>query len=178
MHISAEQARSITLLACSRIDLAARGEITPAERSRITAAARSPDGPSDQAIHVCQVEGVAALAFHVADSEDPIEVGGVTEYVVRVANEGTKAATGVRLAATLAGDLEPVEVVGPGGHRVVGGGVAFEPLAKLAPGEEAVFRVAVRGRAAGHQRVQVHVVSEDNPTPITKEEVTSVYDDR
>ncbi len=40
MHISAEQARSITLLACSRIDLAARGEITPAERSRITAAAK------------------------------------------------------------------------------------------------------------------------------------------
>ena len=35
-----------------------------------------------------------------------------------------------------------------------------------------------RGRRAGHQRVQVQLVSDDQPTPISKEEVTSVYDDR
>jgi uncharacterized repeat protein (TIGR01451 family) len=145
---------------------------------RITAAARSNDGPSDQAIHVCQVEGLAALAFQVADSEDPIEVEGVTEYVIRVANEGTKAASGVRLAATLLGDLEPVEAEGPGRHRVENLAIAFEPLAKLGPGEEAVYKIRARGRRAGHQRVQVQLVSDDQPTPITKEEVTSVYDDR
>jgi uncharacterized repeat protein (TIGR01451 family) len=38
------------------------------------------------------------------DSEDPVEVGGVTEYVVRVGNQGTKPATGVRVTATLLGD--------------------------------------------------------------------------
>ncbi len=145
---------------------------------RLTAAARSTDGPSDQAIHVCQVEGLAALAFHVADSEDPIEVGGLTEYVIRVSNEGTKAASGVRLAATLLGDLEPVEAEGPGRHRVENVAVEFEPLAKLGPGEDAVYKIRARGRRAGHQRVQVQLVSDDQPTPITKEEVTSVYDDR
>jgi uncharacterized repeat protein (TIGR01451 family) len=145
---------------------------------RITAAARSTDGPSDQALHVCQVEGLAALAFHVADSEDPIEVEGLTEYVIRVANEGTKAASGVRLAATLLGDLEPVEAEGPGRHRVDNLAIEFEPLAKLGPGEEAVYKIRARGRRAGHQRVQVQLVSDDQPTPITKEEVTSVYDDR
>ncbi len=145
---------------------------------RITAAARSTDGPSDQALHVCQVEGLAALAFHVADSEDPIEVEGVTEYVIRVANEGTKAASGVRLAATLLGDLEPVEAEGPGRHRIENLAIEFEPLAKLGPGEEAIYKVRARGRRAGHQRVQVQLVSDDQPTPITKEEVTSVYDDR
>jgi len=145
---------------------------------RITAAARSNDGPSDQAIHVCQVEGLAALAFQVADSEDPIEVEGVTEYVIRVANEGTKAASGVRLAATLVGDLEPVEAEGPGRHRIENLAIEFEPLAKLGPGEEVVYKIRARGRRAGHQRVQVQLVSDDQPTPITKEEVTSVYDDR
>jgi uncharacterized repeat protein (TIGR01451 family) len=145
---------------------------------RITAAARSTDGPSDQAIHVCQVEGLAALAFHVADSEDPIEVNGITEYVIRIANEGTKAASGVRLAATLIGDLEPVEAQGPGRHRIDNVAIEFEPLAKLGPGEDAVYKIRARGRRAGHQRVQVQLVSDDQPTPITKEEVTSVYDDR
>jgi uncharacterized repeat protein (TIGR01451 family) len=145
---------------------------------RITAAARSTDGPSAQVDHLCQVEGLAALSFQVMDSEDPIEVTGLTEYVIRVSNDGTKAASGVRVAATLLGDLEPVEATGPGGHRVENLAVEFEPLAKLGPGEEAVYRVRARGHRAGDQRVQVQLVSDDHPTPITKEEITSVYDDR
>lgn len=145
---------------------------------KIVAAARSADGLADQVTHVCEVEGLAALFFEVTDSEDPIEVNGVTEYVVRVGNQGTKPATGVRLAATLLGDLEPVEARGPSGHRVDNLTVSFEPLAKLAPAEEAIFRVRAKGRTAGDQRVQVQLTSEDHPAPITKEEVTRVYDDR
>jgi uncharacterized repeat protein (TIGR01451 family) len=145
---------------------------------KIVAAARSADGLADQVDHVCEVEGLAALFFEVTDSEDPIEVDGVTEYVVRVGNQGTKPATGVRLSATLLGDLEPVEARGPSGHRVDNLTVSFEPLAKLAPAEEAIFRVRAKGRTAGDQRVQVQLTSEDHPAPITKEEVTRVYDDR
>ena len=147
-------------------------------QQRITAAARSSDGPSAQVAHVCSVEGLAAISFQVMDSEDPIEVDGLTEYVIRVSNDGTKAATGVRVVATLLGDLEPIEATGPGGHRVENLAIEFEPLAKLGPGEEAVYRISARGRRAGDQRVQVQLVSEDHPTPIIKEEVTSVYDDR
>ncbi|MFM1996821.1 MAG: Large cysteine-rich periplasmic protein OmcB precursor [Planctomycetota bacterium] len=145
---------------------------------KIVAAARSADGPSAQASHTVEVEGLAALAFEVTDSEDPIEVGGLTEYVVRVGNQGTKAASGVRLTATLLGELEPVEAKGPGGHRIDNLSVVFEPLAKLAPSEEAVYRVRVRGRREGDQRMQVQVVSDDHPAPITKEEITRVYADR
>jgi len=145
---------------------------------KLLAAARSADGPADQVTHVCEVEGVAALAFEVTDSEDPIEVDGVTEYVVRVGNNGTQAATGVQLAATLLGELELIEAKGPAGHRVENLAVFFEPLAKLAPSEEAVYRVRVKGRQAGSQRVQVQLTSADHPAPITKEETTRVYDDR
>ena len=149
-----------------------------AGQQRITAAARSSDGPSAQVAHLCSVEGLAAISFQVMDSEDPIEVDGLTEYVIRISNDGTKVATGVRVAVTLLGDLEPVEATGPGGHRVENLAIEFEPLAKLGPGEEAVYRVRVRGRRAGDQRVQVQLVSEDHPSPITKEEITVVYDDR
>lgn len=145
---------------------------------KIVAAARSSDGPSDQAAHTVEVEGLAALFFEVTDSEDPIEVGGVTEYIVRIANQGTKAASGVRLTATLLGDLEPVDAKGPAAHRVENLTVIFDPLARLAPTEEAVFRVRVRGRREGDQRMQVQLVSDDHPAPITKEEITRVYADR
>jgi uncharacterized repeat protein (TIGR01451 family) len=145
---------------------------------KIVAAARSVDGLADQVAHVCEVEGLAALFFEVTDSEDPIEVNGVTEYIIRVGNQGTQAATGVRLVATLLGDLQPLAAQGPAGHRVENLTVAFEPLAKLAPSEEVVFRVRARGLSAGDQRVQVQLTSADHPAPITKEEVTRVYSDR
>jgi uncharacterized repeat protein (TIGR01451 family) len=145
---------------------------------KIVAAARSVDGLADQVAHVCEVEGLAALFFEVTDSEDPIEVNGVTEYVIRVGNQGTQAATSVRLVATLLGDLQPLAAQGPAGHRVENLTVAFEPLAKLAPSEEVIFRVRARGLSAGDQRVQVQLTSADHPAPITKEEVTRVYSDR
>ena len=145
---------------------------------KIVAAARSSDGPSDQAAHTVEVEGLASLFFEVTDSEDPIEVGGVTEYIVRIANQGTKAASGVRLTATLLGDLEPVDAKGPAAHRVENLTVIFDPLARLAPTEEVVFRIRVRGRREGDQRMQVQLVSDDHPAPITKEEITRVYADR
>ena len=145
---------------------------------KIVAAARSADGLADQVAHVCEVEGLAALVFDVVDSEDPIEVNGVTEYVIRVRNQGTKPATGVRLTASLLGDLEPLQAQGPAGHRVENLTVAFEPLAKLAPAEEALFRIRVRGSRAGDHRIQVRLESADHLAPITKEEITRVYSDR
>ncbi len=145
---------------------------------KIVAAARAAGGLADQAVHTIEVEGLAALTFEVTDSEDPIEIGGLTEYVVRVSNQGTKAASGVRLVATLLGDVEPVAAKGPVPHRVDNLAIAFDPLARLAPAEEAVYRVRVRGRRPGDQRVQVQLTSDDHPAPITKDEVTRVYADR
>jgi uncharacterized repeat protein (TIGR01451 family) len=145
---------------------------------KIVAAARSADGLSDQVAHTIEVEGLAAVTFEVTDSEDPIEVAGLTEYVIRVGNQGTKAASGVRLSATILGEMEPVEAKGPAAHRIDNLTVSFEPLARLAPTEEAIFRIRVRGHRAGDQRVQVQLTSDDHPAPITKEEITRVYADR
>jgi uncharacterized repeat protein (TIGR01451 family) len=145
---------------------------------KIVAAARTADGLSDQVAHTIDVDGLAALVFDVADSEDPIEIAGVTEYVVRIGNQGTKAASGVRLTATLLGDLELVEAKGPAAHRMDNLTVSFEPLARLAPAGEAIFRIRVRGLREGDQRVQVQLTSDDHPAPITKEEITRVYADQ
>lgn len=147
-------------------------------QQKILVAARTAAGLSDQIAHAVEVEGLAALAFEVADSEDPVEVGGESEYVIRVANQGTKPAGGVRVVATLLGDLEPVDARGPAPHRVDNLSIVFEPLAKLAPSEEALYRIRVRGRREGDQRVQVQLTSDEQPAPITKEETTRVYADR
>ena len=144
----------------------------------IVAAVRNPAGLADQLSHSIEVEGLASLALEVADSEDPIEVNGLTEYVVRVENQGTKAATNVALSAKLLGDLQPVEARGPVPYEVQNLMITFEPLASLAPADEVVFHVQVRGRRPGNQRVQFQLQSDDLQTPLTSEEMTHVYADR
>ena len=71
-----------------------------------------------------------------------------------------------------------VEILDGSRTIAVGATVAFEPLAKLAPSEEALYRIRVRGRREGDQRVQVQLTSDEQPAPITKEETTRVYADR
>ncbi|MFA7666418.1 MAG: acyl-CoA dehydrogenase family protein [Burkholderiaceae bacterium] len=58
MRISAEQSRSITLLACSRFDAAARGEIDAGERRRIVSAAKVKVSES------CRHVGQEAVQLH------------------------------------------------------------------------------------------------------------------
>ena len=124
------------------------------------------------------VEGLAELFFQVVDSADPIEVGSDTEYEIRLINQGSKTDTNVRVIAVLPPDLEPVGGDGPTRVHVDGNNVVFEPLARLAPQGSAVFKVRVKGRAPGDQRVSVRVVSDEVKTPVTKEESTRVYSDQ
>jgi uncharacterized repeat protein (TIGR01451 family) len=123
------------------------------------------------------VEGVASLAFEVRDLEDPIDVGSATEYEVRVTNEGTKSATGVAVRIEAPAGMKPLSAEGQTAHRVLASSVEFAPLAELAPGAEARYRVRLEGREPGDQRVAVLVQSTDLDAPIRREESTRVYGD-
>jgi hypothetical protein len=58
------------------------------------------------------------------------------------------------------------------------GKLLVDPLARIGPAEEAVYRIKVQGETAGHQRIQVQLETDEMPVAVTREEVTRVYDDR
>ena len=123
------------------------------------------------------VEGIASLAFEVRDRQDPIEVGGTAEYDIRVKNEGTKAATNVRLRVEVPAGMQGVAAQGQTAHRLSEQLAEFAPMQRLEPGAEARYRVRLRGVQAGDQRVSVLVDSDDLDRPIRREESTRVFDD-
>ncbi|MGL4513156.1 MAG: hypothetical protein ACRCT8_08700 [Lacipirellulaceae bacterium] len=123
------------------------------------------------------VEGVSSLAFEVRDLEDPIDVGGSTDYEVRVTNEGTKSAAGVVVRVESPAGMKPLSAEGQTAHRMLSNAVEFAPLAELAPGAEARYRVRLEGAQPGDQRVAVLVKSSDLEAPIRREESTRVYGD-
>lgn len=139
---------------------------------------KARQGLADEASQEVLVEGIAALMFEVRDLEDPIEVGGETTYEIRVFNQGSKAATNVRVAVKLpAGGLETISASGETPHEVQANGVVFEPIAQLAPKTDSIFRVQIRGRQPGDQRIVVAVNSDEFSQPITREESTRVFGD-
>ena len=124
------------------------------------------------------VEGLASLYFAVADSHDPIEVGNETLYEIRVLNEGSKTATNIRVAAELPPELKPLDGDGPARGVVQGQTVAFEPLARLAPKADALYKVRVQGLVDGDHRIRVQILSDEMQRPVTREESTLVYADQ
>ncbi len=150
--------------------------IEPGEQ-KLRVEGRASLGLSDAAEQAVTVEGLAELSFEIADSADPIEVGSETIYTVRVTNRGSKAAANVQLVCALPPEMQPVSGEGPTRVGVSGQQVACEPIARLAPDSEAVYKIRVVGLRGGDHRIRVQIGSADTE-PILKEEGTRVYSDQ
>jgi len=138
---------------------------------------RAELGLQDSFEQVVQVESVAELQFTVRDDADPIEIGAETTYLITLTNTGSSAATNVQLGIGLPEQLKPLGGDGPTRVVVDGGRLLIDPLARIGPGEEAVYKLKVQGEAAGAQRIQVQLITEETPVPVTREEITRVYAD-
>jgi uncharacterized repeat protein (TIGR01451 family) len=122
-----------------------------------------------------KAEGVPALRFEVVDVEDPVEVGKEALYEIKVTNQGTGPCTNVVVVAELGDGTVLGTASGPTTGKAAGNGVAFEPLAQLPVKGEAVFKVKVKGTAAGDARVRVKLSCDQIKDPVTKEENTRFY---
>lgn len=121
------------------------------------------------------VEGVPALLLEVVDLDDPSEVGSETTYEIRVFNQGSDPSTGLRILATVPDGMVPESATGPAPYRVQGQQVIFEPLAKLAPRADVLFRVRVKCKKAGDWRFKVQMSCDQFNLPVNEEESTRVY---
>ncbi|MCO6042438.1 hypothetical protein NG895_00825 [Aeoliella sp. ICT_H6.2] len=136
---------------------------------------RAREGLEDRTTQPVRIEGLAAIMFEVHDAQDPIEVGGSTSYEIRVVNQGSKAASNVQVTALIPPGMTVTGAQGETRHHVEAEGVVFEPLARLAPKADTVYRVDVQGKKPGDQRVLVEVRTDDITQPVRKEESTRVF---
>jgi uncharacterized repeat protein (TIGR01451 family) len=123
------------------------------------------------------IDGIAAILFQASSSVNPVEVGGETTYEIHVINQGSKAATNVRLAITLPPEMKPMAAEGPSRNLVEGGRVSFDGLARLAPKGDMTYRVRAQALRPGDLRTRIQLMTDEMTTPVTKEESTRVYAD-
>jgi uncharacterized repeat protein (TIGR01451 family) len=140
-------------------------------------ATRAQQGLEDQAETHVVVEGIVSLSFEVQDVQAAIGIGEETTYEIRVANQGTKAATNVQIVAAMPPELRAQPAQGDSRYTIQGDRVVFAPLQQLAPKADAKFRLRVQGLRAGDQRVILQVTSDEVREPIVEIESTQVYSD-
>ena len=144
---------------------------------KVRAEARDAAGLQRTDERVLQVEGLPELQFSVTDTEDPLDVGGETVYEVLILNKGSQAASQVRLAVDFPLELQPLRGSGTTAVQVNGQNAIGEPIARIAPGEKAIYKLTARGVRPGEPRIRVQLTSDDHRDPISIEERTIVHAD-
>lgn len=154
--------------------------VAPADATIHTIATAAPDGGKVKGLEAkCETavkaEGVATLRFEVVGAEGLVEVGKEAVYEIKVTNQGTGPCTNVVVVGELADGTTFGSAAGPTTGKASGNGVVFEPLATLPVKGEAVFKVKVKGTAAGDTRFRVKLSCDQVKTPVSKEENTRFY---
>ena len=150
---------------------------TEAGEQKLLVRSMAEKGVSAEREQPVLIEGVAAIRFDLTSTANPIVRGGETTYEVRVINQGSKAATNVRVSLLLPPEMRALAAEGPTKQQIETNRVVFEGLSRLAPKAETTYRVRVQGLQPGDLRIRAQLLTDEIQTPVTKEESTRVYSD-
>jgi uncharacterized repeat protein (TIGR01451 family) len=122
-----------------------------------------------------EIAGIPAILLEVIDEIDPVRVGENTVYVITATNQGSAVGTNIAIIARVE-ELSIETVSGATAGTISDKTVTFAPVAALAPGDQATWRVEVKAQAAGDQRFFVEMNSDQLTRPVEETEATNTYE--
>lgn len=143
-------------------------------RTTATASAACLAGSSTEC--VTEVAGIPAILLEVVDTVDPVAVGTETTFVVTATNQGSSADSNVKVVATLPAAMEFVSGSGVTAVTAAGQTVTMAPVANLAPGAKAEWRVIVKARSAQDARSRWEMTSDQFKVPVIETESSNLYE--
>jgi len=122
------------------------------------------------------VTGISAVSLEVVDIVDPVRIGTRTRYVISVTNQGSAAATNIRIACILENNVQYVSSAGATAGSIEGQIVKFFPLSSLEPKAKAAWRVVVAAVKPGDVRFKVVMNVDQLTRPVEETESTHLYE--
>ena len=120
-------------------------------------------------------KGIPAILLEVIDVTDPVRVGDATTYVIIATNQGSAVGTGIKIVGRVE-EMTVTNAAGATDGSITAKEVTFAPLASLAPGAKAEWRVTVKVDAAGDQRFFVEMNTDQLSRPVNETEATNCYE--
>ncbi len=156
--------------ACNRVTLSAKGVQSITEEVCLAIGDDQAQNPQQPA-----VPQASPVSVSVADTADPIKIGGLTTYQVLVENKGDKSQFNVAVSVTLSEGLKLDGVTGPVQGSVTSGAIKFAPIRELRAGEPPlVYELRAKAIRAGTAQARVEVTSQGQTTPATAEQTTQI----
>ena len=161
------------------IELTLRTKALGRSRNSVKLLSRATEGPTIpplEALTELQVIGIPAMHISIYDTEDPVEVGKTTIYVIETRNEGTGPCTGISMTSVIPEEMEFVKCEGPGvACNFEKGLVVFDTVPILAPGAKLVYKISYKAIKPGSAKHRAILKYNEFTTSIINEEGTSVY---
>jgi uncharacterized repeat protein (TIGR01451 family) len=114
--------------------------------------------------------------LEVVDVEDPVRVGSQTTYIISVTNQGSAAATNIRITCLLENNVQYVSSAGATSGSKDGQMVKFLPLSSLEPKARAAWRVVVSAVKPGDVRFKAVLNADQLTRPVEESEATHIYE--
>ena len=143
---------------------------------QVVAAVRADAGIDEQLTAQTEVEGLASVVLEVADIDDPVEASGQTAYQIRVSNRGSKAASGVQVAAIIPAEMEALRIGGPAEGTITDDRIVFA-TSSTRSGRNPNVRSSGAMPSGRKCRFRAFLRTDEQPEPIQQDEVTRVYQD-
>ena len=106
-----------------------------------------------------QVEALADLKLEVNEPKGPLPIGEEVTYEIMIKNRGSKSAERVFVVAFFEEGIDPTSAAGTA-HEIGSGDVRFAPVATLAPGSTATFKIKALPKQAGNLAFRAEAVCE------------------
>lgn len=111
-----------------------------------------------------QVETLADVNFDVSERRRIVDVDGTTEFVIRVVNSGSKAATGLLVSAVLSDNVVPIETLGTdegASYSKKENKVMFPVIDRLGNTKPLELAIRVKATKPGDATCRVQLVHDD-----------------
>ena len=119
--------------------------------------------------------GLPAMLLEMVDDPDPIQIGELTTYTIRITNQGFANDGNVGMTVNFPPQITPVSAAGATAGVILGKSVRFDPYITLGPKQVIVWIIKAKGVGVGDGRVKAELTSDLLRTPVVKEESTQVY---
>ena len=141
-----------------------------------TASVASAQGLKDSAQACTLWKGVTGVLLEMVDDPDPIQVGEISKFTVRVTNQGsTMDISDLNIVAILPAELDVVPGTVSDGGVVSGKTITWPAVSRVAPKAFVVRAYTAKAVKAGDARSKVAITTSMRKEPIEKFESTTVY---
>jgi uncharacterized repeat protein (TIGR01451 family) len=141
-----------------------------------TASVTTDQGLRDSAQDDSNWKGVTGVLTELVDDPDPIQVGEVSKFNVRVTNQGSSIdISSLKIVATVPDELEVVPNTVSDGGVVEGKTITWPVIPRVGPKASVGRSYTVKGVKAGDARTKLSITTSMRPDPIVSYESTTVY---